>query len=65
MVDAGEPGKIKIAVSELQAKYAALETEIRLLRELRAQVTSKLRKQVQLQVRQLRRSSASSLRARR
>ena len=65
MVDAKESGKIKIAVSELQAKYAALETEIRLLRELRAQVTSKLRKQVQLQVRQLRRSSASSLRARR
>ena len=65
MVDAKESGKIKIAVSELQAKYAALETEIRLLRELRAQVTSELRKQVQLQVRQLRRSSANSLRARR
>jgi hypothetical protein len=64
-VNAKELGKIKIAVSELQAKYAALETEIRLLRELRAQVTSKLRQQVQLQVHQLRRSSASSLRARR
>lgn len=65
MVDAKESGKFKIDASELQAKYAALETEIRLLRELRAQVTSEPRKQVQLQVRQLRRSSASSLRARR
>jgi hypothetical protein len=65
VVDAKESGKFKIDASELRAKYAALETEIRLLRELRAQVTSELRKQVQLQVRQLRRSSANSLRARR
>jgi hypothetical protein len=42
--------KIKIDASEVQAKYAALEKEICLLRDLRSQVNSKLKKQVQSQV---------------
>jgi uncharacterized coiled-coil DUF342 family protein len=39
--------KIKIGASELQAKYADLENEIRLLRDLRSEVNGKLKKQVQ------------------
>jgi hypothetical protein len=50
--------KFKVDASELQAKYAALETEIRLLRELRSQVSSKLKKQVQTQARWSRRVKA-------
>jgi uncharacterized coiled-coil DUF342 family protein len=49
--------KIKTDASEVQAKYAALENEIRLLRDLRSQVNSKLKKQVQSQVRWSRRLS--------
>ena len=49
--------KIKIDALEVQAKYAALENEIRLLRDLRSQVNSKLKKQVQSQVRWSRRLS--------
>lgn len=49
--------KIKIDASELQAKYAALENEIRLLRDLRSEVNGKLKKQVQSQVRWSRRLS--------
>ena len=57
-------GKIKIDVSELLAKFAALETEIQLVRDLRTQVAKKLKKQVQLQVRQSRLSATTYLRAR-
>ena len=64
MVGTKGSGKIKHDISELQAKYAALETEIRQLRDLRAQVIRKLKKQVQLQLRQSRLFSASHLRAR-
>jgi hypothetical protein len=64
VVNAKRSRKINIDVSELQAKYEALETEIRLVRDLRAQVSSKLRKQVQLQVRQSRLFGATYLRTR-
>ncbi|HET9687028.1 MAG TPA: hypothetical protein VFP79_07595 [Pseudolabrys sp.] len=57
-------GKIRIDVSELLAKFAALETEIQLVRDLRTQVTKKLKKQVQLQVRQSRLFTTTYLRAR-
>ena len=50
-VNARARRKVKVDASEVQAKYAALETEIRLLRELRSQVSSKLKKQVQTQAR--------------
>jgi hypothetical protein len=63
-VGAKRSNKTKIDASELQAKYAALETEIRLVRELRAQVSKKLKKQVQLQVKQSRLFGASYLRPR-
>ncbi len=49
--------KIKVDASEVQAKYAALEREICLLLELRSQVGSKLKKQVQSQARWSRRVS--------
>jgi len=62
--DAKRSSKIKIDVPDWQAKYAALETEIRLLRDLRAQVARKLKKQVQLQVRQSRLFGSSHLRTR-
>jgi hypothetical protein len=64
VVAAKGSSKIKIDFSELQAKYAALETEIRLLRDLRTQVSGKLRNQGKLQVRQSRRFSTSYLRSR-
>jgi hypothetical protein len=54
-VDAKELSKVKFEASEVQAKYAALEKEIRLLRDLRSQVNGKLKKQVQSQVRWSRR----------
>jgi hypothetical protein len=57
-------GKIKIDASELLAKFAALETEIQLVRDLRTQVAKKLKKQVQLQVRQSRLFATTYLRAR-
>jgi hypothetical protein len=60
-VDARELSKAKFEASELQAKYAALEKEIRLLRELRSQVNGKLKKQVQSQVRWSRRLSKGVL----
>ena len=50
--------KFKVDASEVRAKYAALETEIRLLREVRSQVSSKLKKQVQTQARWSRRVKA-------
>jgi hypothetical protein len=64
VVDTKGPGKIKIDVLELQAKFAALETEIQLVRDLRTQVAKKLKKQVQLQVRQSRLFATTYLRAR-
>ena len=64
MADTEGSGKIKVDVSELQAKFAALETEIQLVRDLRTQVAKKLKKQVQLQVRQSRLSVTTYLRAR-
>jgi hypothetical protein len=63
-VDIKGSGKIKIDVSELLAKLAALETEIQLVRDLRTQVAKKLKKQVQLQVRQSRLFTTTYLRAR-
>jgi hypothetical protein len=63
-VDIKGSGKIRIDVSELLAKFAALETEIQLVRDLRTQVTKKLKKQVQLQVRQSRLFTTTYLRAR-
>jgi len=51
--------KIEIDPSELHAKYAALEREIRLLRDLRSQVNGKLKKEVQSQARWSRRLSKS------
>ena len=63
-MDTKVSGKIKVDVSELQAKLAALETEIQLVRDLRSQVAKKLKKQVQLQVRQSRLFAATYLRAR-
>jgi len=62
VVDTKGSGKSKVDVSELQAKLAALETEIQLVRDLRTQVAKKLKKQVQLQGRQSR--LATHLRAR-
>jgi hypothetical protein len=56
--------KIKSDLAELQAKYAALENEIRLVRDLRAQVAIKLKKQVQLQMKQSRLFSVTRLRKR-
>lgn len=56
--------KIKSDLAELQAKYAALENEIRLVRDLRAQVAIKLKKQVQLQMKQSRLFSGPRLRKR-
>lgn len=56
--------KIKSDLAELQAKYAALENEIRLVRDLRAQVAIKLKKQVQLQMKQSRLFSGTRLRKR-
>jgi hypothetical protein len=64
VVDTKGSGKIKIDVSELQAQFAALETEIQLVRDLRTQVAKKLKKQVQLQVRQSRLFATTYLRAR-
>jgi len=57
-VNARARSKSKVDASEVRAKYAALETEIRLLRELRSQVSSKLKKQVQTQARWSRRVKA-------
>jgi len=57
-VNARTRSKSKVDASEVRAKYAALETEIRLLRELRSQVSSKLKKQVQTQARWSRRVKA-------
>jgi hypothetical protein len=57
-VNARSRRKFKVDALELQAKYAALETEIRLLRELRSHVSSKLKKQVQTQARWSRRVKA-------
>jgi len=54
----------KSDLAELQAKYAALENEIRLVRDLRAQVAIKLKKQVQLQMKQSRLFSGTRLRKR-
>jgi hypothetical protein len=42
-VNARARSKFKVDASEVRAKYAALETEIRLLRELRSQVSSSSR----------------------
>jgi hypothetical protein len=53
--------QIKIDALELQAKFAVLENEIRLLRDLRSQVNSKLKRQVQSQVRWSRRLSKGLL----
>lgn len=64
MVDPKGSGKIKVDLSELQAKFAALETEIQLVRDLRTQVAKKLKKQVQLQARQSRLFAQTYLRAR-
>jgi hypothetical protein len=64
VVDTKGSGKIKVDVLELQAKFAALETEIQLVRDLRTQVAKKLKKQVQLQVRQSRLFATTYLRAR-
>ena len=63
MVGTRRHSNIKAEASELQEQYAALEAEIRLIRELRAQVTSKLRKHVQSQARQSRRFNTNFLRA--
>jgi hypothetical protein len=57
-------GKSKNELTELQARYAALENEIRLVRDLRAQVASKLKKQVQLHARQSRLFNGTRLRKR-
>ena len=57
-VNAGARNKFKVDASEVEVKYAALEREIRLLRELRSQVSSKLKKDVQTQARWSRRLRA-------
>jgi len=64
VADTKGSGKIKIDISESLAKFAAFETEIHLVRDLRTQVAKKLKKQVQLQVRQSRLFTATYLRAR-
>jgi hypothetical protein len=46
VADTKGSGKIKIDISESLAKFAALETEIQLVRDLRTQVAKKLKKQV-------------------
>jgi len=56
------PSKIKIEASELQAKYAALEMEIRLLRDLRSQVASMLKKQMQSSARALKKQASAGKR---
>jgi hypothetical protein len=45
-VNARARSKFKVDASEVRAKYAALETEIRLLGELRSQVSSKYRRRL-------------------
>jgi len=57
-VNARARNKFKVDPSEVEVKYAALEREIRLLRELRSQVTIKLKKDVQTQARWTRRLRA-------
>jgi hypothetical protein len=54
-VNAKETSQTRAEALEVQAKYAALEKEIRLLLDLRSQVMSQLKKQVQLHVRRTRR----------
>jgi hypothetical protein len=57
-VNARARSRFKVDASEVEVKYAALEKEIRLLRELRSQVNSKLKKDVQTQIRWSRRLRA-------
>jgi len=57
-VNARARSRVRVEASEVEVKYAALEKEIQLLRELRAQVSSKLKKDVQNQVRWSRRLRA-------
>lgn len=57
-VNARARSKFKVDALEVEVKYAALEREIRLLRELRSQVSSKLKKEVQTQARRSRRLKA-------